>query len=123
VGRFLTPDPIGFAGGFNLYAYCGNNPVGAVDPSGLWGVQFGDGPNICIWNPSIHFTRESIVDGFPRSTGFMRPSGTHNTGPSPGVRHFIRTGYAGGCWAGNSAVATMTCWSHSQGAALARRTR
>ena len=35
VGRFLTPDPIGFAGGLNLYAYCGNDPVNNVDPSGL----------------------------------------------------------------------------------------
>lgn len=35
VGRFLNPDPIGFAGGLNLYDYCGGNPVGFVDPSGL----------------------------------------------------------------------------------------
>jgi RHS repeat-associated protein len=35
VGRFISPDPIGFAGGLNLYGYCGSNPVGAVDPSGL----------------------------------------------------------------------------------------
>ena len=35
IGRFLTPDPIGFAGGLNLYAYCGNDPVNNVDPSGL----------------------------------------------------------------------------------------
>ena len=35
VGRFLTPDPIGFAGGLNLYAYCGNDPVNRVDPLGL----------------------------------------------------------------------------------------
>jgi RHS repeat-associated protein len=34
VGRFLNPDPIGFAGGLNLYGYCGGNPVGLVDPSG-----------------------------------------------------------------------------------------
>lgn len=34
-GRFLTRDPIGYAGGLNLYAYCGNNPVGRSDPSGL----------------------------------------------------------------------------------------
>jgi RHS repeat-associated protein len=33
-GRWLTEDPIGFEGGFNLYGYCGNGPVGSVDPSG-----------------------------------------------------------------------------------------
>ncbi len=39
-GRFLTRDPIGYAGGLNLYAYCGNNPVGRSDPSGLlWGAE------------------------------------------------------------------------------------
>jgi RHS repeat-associated protein len=36
IGRFLQPDPIGFAGdAANLYRYCGNNPVNAKDPSGL----------------------------------------------------------------------------------------
>lgn len=35
-GRFLQPDPAGFgASGINLYAYCGNDPVNGVDPSGL----------------------------------------------------------------------------------------
>jgi len=34
-GRFLQPDPIGFAGGGNLYAYVGNDPLNAIDPSGL----------------------------------------------------------------------------------------
>ncbi|WP_421424768.1 RHS repeat-associated core domain-containing protein [Pseudomonas sp. Pseu.R1] len=34
VGRFTTPDPIGLAGGLNLYAYA-PNPVGWVDPWGL----------------------------------------------------------------------------------------
>jgi|GEM_PF-1778018 RHS repeat-associated protein len=36
VGRWLSEDPIGFAGGDgNLYRYCTNNPVVYVDPSGL----------------------------------------------------------------------------------------
>ena len=35
VGRFLSRDPIGWAGGLNLYGYCENDPVGLVDPSGL----------------------------------------------------------------------------------------
>jgi RHS repeat-associated protein len=37
VGRFTTPDPIGLAGGLNLYGY-GPNPIGWTDP---WG-----------WSPS-----------------------------------------------------------------------
>ena len=33
VRRFLTEDPIGFAGGVNFYAYAGNDPVNANDPT------------------------------------------------------------------------------------------
>jgi RHS repeat-associated protein len=36
LGRFISPDPIGFAGGdTNLYAYAFNNPVTYTDPTGL----------------------------------------------------------------------------------------
>jgi RHS repeat-associated protein len=34
-GRYLTPDPIGLAGGLNGYGYAGQDPMGAVDPWGL----------------------------------------------------------------------------------------
>ncbi len=35
-GRFISKDPIGFAGGdVNLYNYVGGNPINYVDPSGL----------------------------------------------------------------------------------------
>lgn len=33
-GRFITKDPIGFAGGVNLYAYVKNNPMKWIDPTG-----------------------------------------------------------------------------------------
>jgi RHS repeat-associated protein len=32
--RWMNRDPIGTAGGMNLYAYCGGDPVNEVDPSG-----------------------------------------------------------------------------------------
>ena len=35
LGRWLSRDPIGEAGGFNLYAYCGNDPVNGWDYLGL----------------------------------------------------------------------------------------
>jgi len=38
-GRFISKDPIGWAGGLNLYGYVGGNPVNFVDPSGLQSNQ------------------------------------------------------------------------------------
>jgi RHS repeat-associated protein len=44
IGRFITPDPIGYVGGLNIYAYCHNDPVNFIDPTGLDGFHLGLNP-------------------------------------------------------------------------------
>jgi RHS repeat-associated protein len=39
LGRWMNRDPLGEAGGINLYGFVGNNPVNFVDPWGLWTWQ------------------------------------------------------------------------------------
>ena len=38
-GRFLTPDPVGFSDGPNLYAYVHNSPMVLIDPYGLTAME------------------------------------------------------------------------------------
>jgi RHS repeat-associated protein len=39
LGQFTSPDPIGFAGGRNLFAFVGGSPLQYIDPFGLTPVQ------------------------------------------------------------------------------------
>lgn len=52
LGRWISRDPIGEAGGINLYAYVGNGVLVAIDPLGLW---------IVISSPNIYY-RQQIID-------------------------------------------------------------
>jgi RHS repeat-associated protein len=49
LGRFLQTDPIGTAGGMNIYGYVGGDPVNNMDPSGLiYTLRGGCGSHIHI---------------------------------------------------------------------------
>jgi RHS repeat-associated protein len=57
LGRFLQPDPIGFAGGdANLYRYCGGDPVNYIDPDGTTVRFVGDRRAI---NTAINYLNNS----------------------------------------------------------------
>lgn len=51
--RFISEDPIGFAGGVNFYAYADNNPITYSDPLGLCSDPGGPGIRYCM-NRYIH---------------------------------------------------------------------
>ena len=39
LGRWISRDPIGVAGGINLYGYVDSSPVGTMDLSGFWTIR------------------------------------------------------------------------------------
>ncbi len=88
LGRFITQDPIGFAGGdANLYRYAGNNPTNFTDPSGMddfsdyygssdeYSSYSGDSSSYFIGNYSYNIPSSTAgvqvssddIDGFPSS--------------------------------------------------------
>ena len=83
LGRWLSRDPIGEAGGPNLYGYCLNDPVNLWDP---WGLCTGD-PNLDrpdvkgaideAWDKSISKTKFGIPTQLQKEHAFaIRPDGS-----------------------------------------------
>lgn len=65
LGRWLSRDPIGEAGGLNLYAYVGNDPMNAIDPSGL-SPWYSDADGVAN---AIAGTVDGILLGLPIAKG------------------------------------------------------
>jgi RHS repeat-associated protein len=96
VGRFISEDPIGFAGGLNFYGYVGSNPINYRDPFGLFmdpasreamgRARDAAGPGWNPWNSA-----SAAVDQANRM--FPPPQGhPHDTGwndPNDAIRHCV----------------------------------
>ena len=64
VGRFVTKDPIGFAGDdVNLYNYVGANPINWIDPEGLYKDYTNKGGPGDVDNPTIRNAKDTLEKG------------------------------------------------------------
>ncbi|PIT17312.1 RHS repeat domain-containing protein [Snodgrassella alvi] len=69
IGRFTQPDPIGLAGGLNLYQYAPNG-LTWVDPWGLTTEKMKLDPNEILVNPKdVNFSQKTINSAFDTPEG------------------------------------------------------
>lgn len=82
-GRWLQEDPIGVAGGTNLYAYVGNNPAAYTDPFGL--CPEGMSADECNRDQDPGGIKASLTadkGGAGSRAGASTPQSAEETGPS-----------------------------------------
>ena len=61
-GQFTTPDPLAEKYyGWNMYGYCGNNPLSRIDLTGMDWYQTSKGNY--YWNPMVH-SQEDLQEGY-----------------------------------------------------------
>ena len=90
-GRWISQDPIGFAGGdANLYRYTGNSPTNSTDPSGLEGEWWRDSGWDYL-NPFAYSAWGGNGIGYGVSWIYYGPS---NMAADVNMRHQIKVGIA-----------------------------
>jgi len=82
IGRYLSFDPIGLAGGINPYVYVSNNPLSFIDPLGLY-FEFSNSQRSLSWVDPNTGTRSL-------STTWPARSGPYGQGPLPQGWYHVR---------------------------------
>jgi RHS repeat-associated protein len=105
-GRFLSQDPIGLAGGVNLYAYAGNNPASYSDPFGLCP------PNDSNWGPQCP---RPVLSDFLGAID--KKFGTHWD------KRFFSTSFARGSYLAANGIGPALLAAEGAGTVIGTRTR
>ena len=115
IGRYTTPDPIGLAGGLNLYSY-GPNPVGWLDPLG-WATRPNNGKYKIFFDHSISPDNRYASDAVQFRQANKEFIKQLNSDPSfkktmharyPGLGDWIKNGDMG------SSPSKMLTWHHHE---------
>jgi RHS repeat-associated protein len=80
-GRYLQADPIGQWNGVNLYGYVGNDPLGGIDPLGLFDPYQWTPPRV---EGTLDFVQNYLASGRPVDLGESQLGDTYQNSPSVG---------------------------------------
>ena len=118
-GRWFSKDPVLLDGGWNVYAFCANDPVNLTDPSGedFMDFMFAASDFFAGFGDTISFGatrafREAVYPEFGLTDMTDTSSGCYTVGECSGVAYDIALGAAGGWAAGSTKVKDVTEFSH-----------
>jgi RHS repeat-associated protein len=129
--RFLNPDPLGFGGGLNFYAYANGNPVSYLDPFGLsgWTPNANQAENYWM-NVAVNgesaggFLGNLQAAGAATMTSFIGFFGAQNvqnnatiSGSASGSGNTGTAALYGAATAGDIGLAALAGWTGGGGAA------